>query len=169
MPYVTLKRTPTPNTAPATGFSVEYWLYDTTTRRESRDVVQSATDTGNFAPFELPPDSLVPGASFCINQMLRQVRYNGQGGVYTQDVPDAPACASSLAGITVTPSGQPKIDSVEGVLTVEWYGGTAPFLVRCGLLEPGRANVKADDGGNGGSKTRKVARAGDLSCFIKAV
>ena len=150
MAYVLLRRVPVANEAPATGYTVRTEYYDTQARRRYvGEPVQAATNTGNNAPFELTPPNpatntpgaLIPGASFCLNSTQRQVRYAGEGTVSTHDVPNAPACASSLTGLTLTSTGLDTVYAQSAQITATWAGATGAVTVRCGLLQGGTADV----------------------------
>lgn len=136
MSLVLLRRVPIANVAPATGFTVFVDMYDTVARRPYRDAVQATTNTGANAPFELAVGALVPGASFCVGGTQRQVKYAGAGKVSTRDVPGAPACASSLAGLVVIPTYCTTLTSDDAILRASWSGGAGPLRARCTLLAP---------------------------------
>ncbi|WP_460503023.1 hypothetical protein, partial [Hymenobacter agri] len=134
MSLVLLRRTPIANVAPATGYTVFTDSYDTDARRPYRDSYQATTPTGANAPFELALGTLVPGASFCVNQTLRQVKYAGDGKVSTHDVLNAPACASSLGSLVIIPTHCTTLYSNDGTISLTWAGGAGPIRVRCTLL-----------------------------------
>ena len=119
------------------GFSVFVDQYDVSARRPYRDVYQSAVNTGTAAPFELALGALVPGASFCVNSTQRQVKYAGDGRVSTHDVLNAVACATSLSGLTITPTAPVTLYTNNGALNVAWSGGFGPLTVRVALMAPG--------------------------------
>ena len=136
MSLVLLRRVPLANVAPATGYTVFTDSYDTDARRPYRAAYQAAANTGANAPFELALGALVPGATFCVNSTQRQVKYAGDGKVSTHDEPNAPACASSLAGLTLLPTNTTTLYSNDGALIALWRGGAGPLTVRCTLLAP---------------------------------
>jgi hypothetical protein len=142
MPFVTLRRVSVANVAPATGYTVDVDQYDTQARRVYRDRFQSATDPGNV---ELTAGQLVPGASFCLNQTQRQVVYAGNGTISTHDVPNAPACASSLTGLLLTTThagGATGLGTQQrGQITATWSGAAGSVTVRCALIAPGTAET----------------------------
>lgn len=142
MAYVLLRRVPVANEAPATGYTVRTVYYDTEARKTyTGDPVQTTTNTGTNAPFELAVGTTIPGASFCVNQTQRQVRYAGQGTVSTHDVPNAPACASNLAGLTLSSTGLRTVYEQGAQLTATWRGAVGAVTVRCALLQGGTAAV----------------------------
>ena len=142
MAYVLLRRVPVANEAPATGYTVRTVYYDTEARKTyTGDPVQTTTNTGTNAPFELAVGATIPGASFCVNQTQRQVRYAGNGTVSTHDVPNAPACASNLAGLTLSSTGLRTLYEQGAQLTVTWRGAVGAVTVRCALLQGGTAAV----------------------------
>ncbi|MBH8569351.1 hypothetical protein [Hymenobacter negativus] len=136
-----LRRTPIANTAPATGYTVFVDQYDLSARRPYRDAYQALTNTGAHAAFELAVGALVPGASFCVNQTQRQVKYAGDGQVSTHDVPGAPACVSSLRDLVLTTAHASTLYAADAYLTATWAGGAGPLRVRCALLVPGTAGA----------------------------
>lgn len=141
MSLTLLRRTPLANLAPATGFTVFVDQYDTDARRPYRSAVQAPDNTGANAPFELAIGALVPGAAFCVGGTQRQVKYAGDGKVSTRDVPNAPACASSLGGLVLTTTHCTTLYSNDAALTATWVGGAGPLRVRCTLLAPSTASA----------------------------
>jgi hypothetical protein len=136
---IDLRKVSTPATAPATGFNIRWWQYDNVTRL----VEQSVTNAPTAANFELAVGALVPGASYCVGSTRREVRYNGNGEVYTLDAANSMQCVGNLSNLVVLVTRLTTIDAYDATIQVVFVNaGGGTVLASCGLIEPALADAE---------------------------